>query len=131
MAGEPAPGVGPVTRGEASAAVDPAAAAPAPGRGGGRGLAAAAGAYLLLAVGLWWGVWASHPTATATCGCGDAARFLWFFGWPPYALAHGHDLFWSPWLFHPKGINLLDDTSVLALSVLLAPSPPPPARCWP
>lgn len=98
-----------------------AAAGEAAAARGGRGLAAAAGLYLLLAVGLWWGVWASHPTATATCGCGDAARFLWFFGWPPYALAHGHGLFWSPWLFHPTGLNLLDDTSVLALSVLLAP----------
>src|SRR5581483_6705241 len=65
--------------------------------------------------------WTSHPSVTTTCGCGDAARFIWFFGWPPFAIAHGHGLFWSAWLFHPTGVNLLDDTSVLALSVPLAP----------
>ena len=94
---------------------------PAPVAGGRRGLAAAAAAYLVLGVGLWWGVWSSHPTSTTTCGCGDAARFLWFFQWPAYALAHGHDVLHSTWLFHPGGINLLDDTSVVALGVVLAP----------
>jgi hypothetical protein len=77
--------------------------------------------YLALAVGLWWNVWSSHPTSTTTCGCGDAARFLWFFEWPAYALAHGHDVLYSTWLFHPGGINLLDDTSVVALGTVLAP----------
>jgi hypothetical protein len=81
----------------------------------------AAGLYLLGAIILWWGVWSSHPTTTTTCGCGDAARFLWFFEWPTYALTHGHSLFYSQWLFHPTGINLLDDTSVLALGVVLSP----------
>jgi len=86
-----------------------------------RPLAAAAAAYLVLALGLWWGIWTDHPTSTTTCGCGDAARFLWFFEWPAYALAHGHDVLYSTWLFHPGGINLLDDTSVVALGVVLAP----------
>jgi hypothetical protein len=88
---------------------------------GARALLAAAGAYLVLGVGLWWGVWSSHPTAVTTCGCGDAARFLWFFRWPAFALTHGHDVLYSTWLFHPGGINLLDDTSVVALGVVLAP----------
>ncbi len=105
--------------GEASSGPDPTRR-PAPA-GGPRGLILAGASYLVLAVGLWWGVWSSHPTSTATCGCGDAARFLWFTEWPAYALTHGHSLFWSPWLFHPTGINLLDDTSVLALGVVLAP----------
>lgn len=78
-------------------------------------------AYLALAVALWWGVWSTHPTATATCGCGDAARFTWFAAWPAFALTHGHSLLWSSWLFHPGGINLLDDTSVLGLGLPLAP----------
>lgn len=81
----------------------------------------AAAAYLALGVGLWWGVWSSRPSSTTTCGCGDAARFLWFFAWPPFAIAHGQSLFWSAWLFHPTGVNLLADTSVLALSVVLTP----------
>jgi hypothetical protein len=104
---------------EASSRPDPTRR-PAPA-GGSRGLILAGASYLVLAIGLWWGVWSSHPTSTATCGCGDAARFLWFTEWPAYALTHGHSLLWSSWLFHPTGINLLDDTSVLALGIVLAP----------
>ncbi len=85
------------------------------------GTSAALVTYLLLAVFLWWGVWGQHPTTTTTCGCGDAARFIWFFEWPAYALTHGHSVLYSQWLFHPTGINLLNDTSVLALGVPLVP----------
>ena len=49
-------------------------------------------AYLAIAVAFWWGAWSTHPTTTATCGCGDASLFLWFLEWPAYALAHGHNL---------------------------------------
>ncbi len=61
------------------------------------------------------------PSTVTTCGCGDAARFLWYFRWPAVALTHGHDVLYSTYLFHPGGINLLDDTSVVALAVVLAP----------
>jgi hypothetical protein len=86
-----------------------------------RSTAVAAGIYLLCSIVLWWGIWSAHPTATTTCGCGDAARFLWFFEWPAFALAHGHSLVYSQWLFHPAGINVLNDTSVLALGLVLTP----------
>ena len=104
----------------------PATAVPPAGRatsgnGGIGGLLAAGGGYLVLGVGLWWSVWSSHPTAVTTCGCGDAARFLWYFRWPAFAMTHGHQVLYSTWLFHPGGINLLDDTSVVALGVALAP----------
>jgi hypothetical protein len=77
--------------------------------------------YLALSLVLWWGVWSTHPATTTTCGCGDAARFLWFFEWPAFALTHGHSVLYSQWLFHPTGINLLNDTSVVALGVVLTP----------
>ncbi|HEX3842008.1 MAG TPA: hypothetical protein VHU85_14545 [Acidimicrobiales bacterium] len=83
--------------------------------------ASAAAFYLMASIGLWWGVWTTHPSTVTTCGCGDAARFLWFFEWPTFALTNGHSLLYSQWLFHPSGINLLNDTSVLALSVVLTP----------
>jgi hypothetical protein len=88
---------------------------------GRRGTAIAGLVYLALAILVWWNVWFTHPTTTTTCGCGDAARFVWFFAWPSFALTHGHSLFYSQWLFHPTGINLLNDTSVLALGVLFTP----------
>ncbi len=94
---------------------------PSSAAGGRSGLAAAALAYLILGVGLWWNVWSTHPSTVTTCGCGDAARFLWYFRWQEVALGHGHNLLYSTYLFHPTGINLLDDTSVIALGVVLAP----------
>jgi hypothetical protein len=77
--------------------------------------------YLVVAIVLWWHVWSSHPTTVTTCGCGDSALFLWFLEWPAYALAHGHNPFFSTALFHPGGINLLANTSVLAIGIPLAP----------
>ena len=82
---------------------------------------AAGAAYLALALVVWWHVWSSHPTSTTTCGCGDSALFLWFFAWPAHALAHGLDPFSSAAMSHPGGVNLLANTSVLALGVVLAP----------
>jgi hypothetical protein len=77
--------------------------------------------YLLVAIALWWHAWSGHPTTATTCGCGDSALFLWFLEWPAYALAHGHNPFFSTALFHPGGINLLANTSVLAIGIPLAP----------
>jgi len=82
---------------------------------------ASGAAYLVLSLALWWHVWSSHPSITTTCGCGDPALFLWFIEWPAYALAHGHNPFYSTALFHPVGIDLLSNTSVLAIGLPLAP----------
>jgi len=81
----------------------------------------AAGGYLLVSIVLWWHVWTTHPSTTATCGCGDPALFTWFLEWPAYAIDHGANLFFSTALFHPSGFNLLANTSVLAIGVPLAP----------
>ena len=51
---------------------------------------------------------------TLLCSCGSLE-------WPAYALAHGHNPFFSTALFHPGGINLLSNTSVLAIGIPLAP----------
>jgi hypothetical protein len=77
--------------------------------------------YLTGGVVLWWHVWTGHPTSTMTCACGDPASFVWFLDWPAYAITHGHSLFFSARAHVPDGINLLDNTSVLALGVALAP----------
>lgn len=77
--------------------------------------------YLATSVALWWHAWATGPSVATTCGCGDAARFLWFLEWPAVAIHRGYSLFFSTWLFHPTGINLLSDTSVLGLGLPLVP----------
>ena len=81
-------------------------------------------ALLVYAVGgvvMWWQVWAGHPSSTMTCPCGDPASFVWYLAWPAYAISHGHSLFFSTATHVPGGINMLDNTSVLALGVVLAP----------
>ena len=50
-------------------------------------IALAVATFLLVALLVWWQVWTSHPTSITTCGCGDAARFIWYFEWPAFALA--------------------------------------------
>lgn len=100
-----------------------------PGRGGGaRRLVtrtpvwpAIALLYLALGVALWWHVWTGSPSSDMTCACGDPASFVWFLAWPKYALTHGGSLFFSARVHVPGGINLLNNTSVLALGVTLLP----------
>ena len=77
--------------------------------------------YLGVALVVFWDIWSSGPTTTTMCACGDSARYLWFMSWPAWAISHGHGLFWSTRLFPPTGFNILDDTSVLAFGVPLAP----------
>jgi hypothetical protein len=83
--------------------------------------AAAGSLYLALAVLVWWHAWSSHPTTTTLCACGDPALFLWFLEWPAHALAHGANPLSTSLLFHPQGINMLSNTSVLAIGLPLAP----------
>lgn len=85
------------------------------------GWLAATAVYLALGVAMWWHVWSGHPTSTMVCDCGDPSSFVWFLAWPAYAISHGHSLFFTTWVHYPSGINLLDNTSVLALGVPLAP----------
>ncbi len=69
-------------------------------------------------------VWSSawrHPTSTTTCGCGDTSLFTWFLEWPAYAISHGLNPFYSTAMHVPVGVNLLANTSVVAIGVLLAP----------
>ena len=85
-----------------------------------RRLALAGICYLTLSVVIWWHVW-SAPTVTATSINGDPALFLWYLEWPAYALAHGANPFFSTAMFHPGGVNLLANTSVLGIGIPLAP----------
>jgi hypothetical protein len=77
--------------------------------------------YAVGGVAMWWQVWSGHPSSTMTCSCGDPSSFVWFLAWPAYAISHGHSLFFSARVHVPGGMNLLDNTSVLALGVVLAP----------
>jgi len=44
------------------------------------------------------------------CLCGDTGEQVWFLGWVPFALSHGHSLFYTNWILYPAGVNLADKT---------------------
>jgi len=52
---------------------------------------------------------------------GDEAQEVWFLAWPVYALGHGHNPFISNWMNYPRGLNLLDNTSMPGLAILFSP----------
>jgi len=82
------------------------------------------GLFVIALIGsaaLWGRLWVTSPTTRGVCGCGDPSLFQWFLAWPAHAITTGHSLFFSRDLFHPAGINLLANTSVLGLGVPLAP----------
>ena len=86
-----------------------------------RGLPVAGALYLLCSLILWSRVWTGHPTSTTDPTTSDPSAFIWFLEWPAYAVTHGQSLFYSTALFHPHGINLLANTGVLTISLLLLP----------
>jgi hypothetical protein len=57
--------------------------------------------FLGLAGWMYAPAWAS-PVTTLAGGNGDAALFLWFLRWTPFALEHGHDLLVSHHLNYPE-----------------------------
>jgi hypothetical protein len=86
-----------------------------------RSIALSVGLYAVVALVAWWGIWSTHPSNVTVCACGDVARYVWFLEWPAWALTHGASLFHASAAFPPGGVNLLDDTSVLAFGVPLIP----------
>ena len=51
----------------------------------------------------------------------DRGLNVWFLGWEAHALVHGHNPLFSPAIFAPAGVNLLENTSAPFLGVILAP----------
>lgn len=77
--------------------------------------------YLIGGVVAYWHVWAHPATVQPGFGTGDVARYDWFVGWVPWALGHAANPFVSHLANVPFGVNLMDDTSVLVLGLIMAP----------
>jgi hypothetical protein len=77
--------------------------------------------FLALSVWLFAPAWSSPTTTIMEGGDGDPAIFMWFLRWIPYALANGQDLLVTHHLNYPDGVNLMWNTSVPLLGLLLAP----------
>ena len=77
--------------------------------------------YLAASVFGFWHTWAHPATWQPAYGTGDVARYDWFLAWVPWALGHGANPFVTHVANWPFGVNVMDDTSVMALGFVMAP----------
>jgi hypothetical protein len=77
--------------------------------------------FLALAVLLLGSTWTSPTDRTLGGGRGDPGVFMWFLRWTPFALGRQISPFYSDFLNHPDGINLMWNTWVPLPGLLLAP----------
>ncbi|HXQ75994.1 MAG TPA: hypothetical protein VN791_05815 [Acidimicrobiales bacterium] len=78
------------------------------------------GIYAILAVALFHDVWFGHPSTEMQLGS-DQYNFTWALQWVPWAVAHGHNPFFSNYLNYPFGVNLLTNAGITGLGLLFAP----------
>ena len=76
---------------------------------------------LALAVWLLGATWSAPTGRTLGGGRGDPGVFLWFLRWTPFAAGRQLSPFYSDWLNHPDGVNLMWNTWVPLPGLLLAP----------
>ena len=81
----------------------------------------AAALYVAAGVAVFWSVWTSDASTTSMCGCGDPAYSLWFMGFAAHAVVHGLTPLWTPLMWHPGGVNVLDGATQLGLGIPLSP----------
>jgi len=79
------------------------------------------GAYLVIALAAWWHLLSGDFGAALPTGSADAGQEVWFLAWLPHALGTGSNPFFSRAIFSSSGVNLLDNTSMDLLGLLLAP----------
>jgi hypothetical protein len=106
---------------EAAPATD---AGPPQGRGAGRRWLVLAGVTLVyagIAVAAYLPTLPLDDSHLQLCTCGDTGEQVWFLGWVPFALSHGHSLFYTNWILYPAGVNLADNTAMTLLGILAAP----------
>ena len=77
--------------------------------------------FLALAVCLLGSTWRSPTTRTLGGALGDPGVFTWFLRWTPFAVGRHISPFYSDWLNHPAGVNLMWNTWVPLPGLLLAP----------
>ena len=90
------------------------------GSGRRTGAAAALVIYSGLAVAILSSTWV-HPTTWSVGMGGDPQEFVWFLGWPPFAITHGYNPLFTTYIDYPSGVNLMWNSSVLLPAVVLGP----------
>jgi hypothetical protein len=79
------------------------------------------GLYVAFAAATWWHLFARGFGAALPAGSADPGQEVWFLAWLPHALGSGVNPFFTHALFARPGVNLLDNTSIDLLGLLLAP----------
>jgi hypothetical protein len=82
---------------------------------------AAPACYLVLACLAYWPVSPLDSQHLVNCRCPDPQQQAWYLAWPPFALTHGLNLFFTTYLQVPTGGNLAATTSMPLLGLLGSP----------
>jgi hypothetical protein len=81
----------------------------------------ALGSYLPLAALGYLPVWVHWSSQLNGCNCWDQILLEWFVNWTPAAIGHGHSVLATNFIDAPGGVNVMWNTSVLALGTLASP----------
>src|SRR5437588_2246603 len=77
--------------------------------------------YLLLACLVYWPIPPLSSHQIVHCACADPVQEVWYLRWTAWAIAHGHNPFFSYYMNAPHGVNLAINTSFPLLGILAAP----------
>jgi hypothetical protein len=77
-------------------------------------------AYALLALALFSSTWVD-PAGSWIGSPKDPKLFIWYLGWIPHELAHGHNPLFTDYLSYPDGVNLMWNTSMIFPALILWP----------
>jgi hypothetical protein len=77
--------------------------------------------YFALACLIFWPIGPFDTSRLPNRTLGDPDEMTWFLAWAPWAVTHGHNLFFTHLLDAPHGVNLANNTSVPLLGLLAAP----------
>jgi hypothetical protein len=83
--------------------------------------AIAASIYLGFSLWIWHHVLPHLGSKLNAGGLSDQGLFVWFINWGPFAVLHGHNPFYTHYLNAPTGVSMMWNTSILGLSIGLAP----------
>jgi hypothetical protein len=77
--------------------------------------------YIALAVIAFWPVAPWSNTTILATSPHDSVSVGWYLNWVPFAITHGHNPFFSPYLESPDGVNLATNTSMPILGLVMTP----------
>lgn len=77
--------------------------------------------YEATALAVWWHLLAGGFGSAIPAGSADPGQEVWFLAWVPHALGAGMNPFFSRSVFAPAGVNLLANTSMELLGLVLSP----------